>query len=85
MHPQIQTQTRPDARYRSDLRAIVTINGVPPPVVLAGAQAIAAGGGHSMVLKMDDTVWVTGRNHVGQLGDGTTKDKHRFVQVFSGQ
>ena len=38
-----------------------------------------------MVLKMDDTVWVTGRNHVGQLGDGTTKDKHRFVQVFSGQ
>ena len=51
----------------------------------AGAQAISAGGWHSMVLQKDGTVWATGWNEYGQLGDGTTTDKLSFVQVFSGQ
>ena len=63
---------------------MVTINGVPPSVVHAGAQAIAAGARHSMVLKTDGTVWTTGWNRFGQLGDGTTRDKSGFVKVFSG-
>ena len=50
---------------------MVAINGVPPSVVHAGAQAISAGQYHSMVLKADGTVWITGRNDVGQVGDGT--------------
>ena len=37
----------------------------------AGAKAIAAGRRHSMVLKEDGTVWVTGYNREGQFGDGT--------------
>ena len=64
---------------------MVAINGVPPSVVHAGAQAIAAGGYHSMVLKADGTVWATGDNRYGQLGDGTTNDKTSFVKVLSGQ
>ena len=64
---------------------MVAINGVPPSVVHAGAQAIAAGESHSMVLKADGTVWATGRNGSGELGDGTTSGKSSFVKVFSGQ
>ena len=50
-----------------------------------GAQAIAAGGEHSMVLKTDGAVWATGWNHFGQLGDGTEIDKKTFMKVSSGQ
>ena len=50
-----------------------------------GAQAIAAGGLHSMVLKTDGTVWATGRNGYGQLGDDEEIDKETFVEVSSGQ
>ena len=64
---------------------MVAINGVPPSVVHAGAQAIAAGFWHSMVLKADGTVWATGYNGNGQLGDGTTSRKTSFVKVLSGQ
>ena len=55
-----------------------------------GVQAIAAGGSyysgcHSMVLKTDGTVWATGDNECGQLGDGTQVNKYTFVKVSSGQ
>ena len=54
-------------------------------VVNTGAQAIAAGMSHSMVLKTDGTVWATGRNGFGRLGDGTEIEKNTFVKVSSGQ
>ena len=44
-------------------------------VITAGATAIAAGGYHSMVLKEDGSVWATGDNEYGQLGDGSTTAK----------
>ena len=55
-------------------------------VVNTGAQAIAAGCAHSMVLKTDETVWVTGDNNFGQLGDGIMMDTglQTFVKVSSG-
>ena len=64
---------------------MVATNAVPPSVVRADAQAIAAGGFHSMVLKGDGTVWAAGSNSDGQLGDGTTNRKSRYVEVFKGQ
>ena len=64
---------------------MVAINGVSPSVVHAGAQAIAAGYMYSMALKADGTVWATGQNREGQLGDGTTSGKRSFVKVLSGQ
>ena len=64
---------------------MVTTNAVPPSAVNAGAQTIAAGGKHSMVIKGDGTVWATGYNTYGELGDGTTSDKRRFVEVLKGQ
>ena len=55
------------------------MNGVCPS--LAGAQAISAGDEHSMLLKRDGSVWATGDNEHGQLGDGTTAYRNTFVEV----
>lgn len=46
----------------------------PPSTPVAGitnAAAIAAGGGHVLVLKADGTVWAWGGNAVGEIGDGS--------------
>ena len=58
----------------------------------ADATAIAAGSSYSMVLKQDGTVWATGDNAYGQLGNGTKTDRNKkpyrltFVKVVpSGQ
>ena len=59
-------------RDPNDRHPMVTINAVSPSVVHAGATAISAGGFHSMVLKTDGAVCVTGNNDDGQFGDGTT-------------
>ena len=62
---------------------ILIVNGVAQSVVLAdNAVALAAGGDHSMVLKKDGSVWTTGRNDFGQLGDGSA-NKNNFVKVIS--
>ena len=48
-----------------------------------GAKAIAAGYQHSMVLGRDGSLWATGRNDCGQLGDGSKVSKHTFLRVTS--
>ena len=48
---------------------------------LAGVTAIAAGGGHTVALRQDGTVWAWGDNIYGQLGDGTNNDRLMPVQV----
>ena len=48
-----------------------------------GAKAVAAGDTHSIVLKLDGSVWAAGRNYNGQLGDGSNTDRHSFVKVVS--
>ncbi len=47
----------------------------------SGALAIAGGGGHTVALKSDGTVWAWGYNGYGQLGDGTVTDQYSPVQV----
>ena len=53
-------------------------------VIPRGAIAVAAGSGFSLVLKRDGSVWATGSNRHGQLGDGSTTDKSRFIPVIPG-
>jgi alpha-tubulin suppressor-like RCC1 family protein len=49
---------------------------------LTNVTGIAAGGGFSLALKPDGTVWAWGLNAIGQLGDGTTTTPRRTpVQV----
>ena len=53
-------------------------------VMSSKAQTIAAGDTHSIVLQQDGSVWATGRNCNGQLGDGSTTDRNTFVKVIAG-
>jgi hypothetical protein len=46
-----------------------------PIQVAAHVVAASAGGGHSVFLKSDGTLWATGSNTHGQLGDGTRTDR----------
>jgi len=48
---------------------------------LADIRAIAAGGDHSLALKIDGTAWAWGGNYAGQLGNGTTSNSAIPVQV----
>ncbi|AEC01302.1 fimbrillin family protein [Parasphaerochaeta coccoides] len=43
--------------------------------------AVSVGNYHTMILKKDGTLWATGRNNYGQLGDGTTTNRSTPVQV----
>ena len=49
--------------------------------IYADVTAIAAGDTHSVVMKKDGTVWATGENYQGQLGDGTTTWRWTFMKV----
>ena len=44
-------------------------------------KEIAAGDNHSVAIKADGTLWAWGRNHYGQLGDGTTVNKNVPTQI----
>ena len=52
--------------------------------VSGGVKDVTTGYAHSMMLKQDRSVWATGWNNHGQLGDGTSGDITSFVQVVSG-
>ena len=47
------------------------------------AQAVAAGIRHSLLLKKDGSVWGTGENTYGQLGDGSTTDRKKFKELLT--
>ena len=46
--------------------------------------AISAGEAHSLFLKSDGSVWATGKNVNGQLGNGSLENQNTPIQVFDG-
>ncbi len=50
-------------------------------LVAAGAVAVAAGYGHSLVITSDGILWASGYNDDGQLGDGNTASIHYWYPV----
>lgn len=58
----------------------MTLNG--SGAAITGATDIAAGAAHSLVLTSTGTVWATGSNWYGQLGDGTVINKNRLVSML---
>lgn len=47
------------------------------------AKSAAAGSRHSVVLNEDGSVWTSGHNMYGQLGDGSTSDMQVFGQAIA--
>lgn len=50
-------------------------------VISVAAGGFSFAGAHSVALTGDGTVYVWGRNRHGELGDGTTTDRHAPVKV----
>jgi alpha-tubulin suppressor-like RCC1 family protein len=55
----------------------------PEQIVSSNVTAIAAGGGHSLLLKSDGSLWAMGDNEYGQLGDGTHNSTNQPEQIVS--
>jgi len=51
-------------------------------VTTEGFTYISAGAFYSMAIKDDGSLWAWGANEQGQLGDGTTEDRHIPVQIM---
>ncbi len=63
-----------------------TINRTTPVTITditGNIVAVSAGFSHSLLLKSDGTVWATGYNSSGALGNGTTQNRTTFAQVSS--
>ena len=68
----------------ADALAAGRLDGVAAVRTVAAPTAdVSAGSDHSMVLKQDGSVWATGWNEYGQLGDGSTIDRINYRQVVS--
>jgi len=48
-----------------------------------GVKSIIAGLHFTLLLKEDGTLWATGKNEYGQLGNGTTNNSNTFIQIQS--
>ena len=68
--------------YYLTLLALLLCNLLAAPAqaqVLKGT--VAMGFNHSLAIHADGTLWATGGNEYGQLGDGTATDRSAWVQV----
>jgi len=58
-----------------------SLSSVNDSIVGPRKAMIASGGGHTLAIKDDGTLWAWGRNDKGQLGDGTTENRNAPVQI----
>ncbi len=54
---------------------------VPTQILAGGVAAVAGGLVHSIVLKTDHSLWTTGYNNNGELGNGNTPGVLKLVQI----
>ena len=64
----------------SFLFAITAITEICTSIMLVGV-GLAVGEHHSLVRKQDGSLWSTGSNNYGQLGDGSKTPSFKFIQV----
>jgi len=53
-----------------------------PIKIMDNVASVSAGLWHVMAIKKDGTLWSWGSNFSGELGDGTTKDRHTPVKIL---
>jgi len=61
----------------------VQVHGEMDRGFLSNVKKVACGPEHTLALLEDGTVWAWGRNHYGQLGNGTTQDSFVPVKVLN--
>ena len=66
---------------RACVRCLVVVVLSALVAVSAGAQTLAGGQSHTLILKSDGTVWSMGYNYYGELGDGSNTQRAYPVQV----
>ncbi|HUJ71471.1 MAG TPA: RCC1 repeat- and reductase domain-containing protein [Verrucomicrobiae bacterium] len=67
------------------LQASLIFNLQPSEALAAPTvTAVAAGYYHTLFIESDGSLWAMGRNDHGQLGDGTTTERHLPVMVVAG-
>lgn len=64
--------------YRPAPVRMQTVNGP-----ITGALDVACGNEHTAILMGNGTVWATGLNASGELGNGTTESQHKAVPVLT--
>ena len=52
------------------------------PVLMAPVQSFSSGWIHSAVIDTNGSLWLWGENADGQLGDGSTEDRHEPVKIM---
>ena len=55
-----------------------------PAKVMDSVLAVSAGDAHSLIVRTDGSLWATGYNRFGGLGDGTTDDRATPVKIMTG-
>ena len=60
-----------------------TVNVRTPEIILGNAITATAGANHSLFLTADGTLWATGFNNWGQLGNGTRTNANKPLSVAS--
>jgi len=57
------------------------IAGPPNTPMSASKENVSVGLSHTCVVRVDSSLWCTGDNKAGQLGDGTTTTRLSYVRV----
>lgn len=67
-----------------DKHQAVPVLDAPAGAATAGVVGLAVGGAFNCARKMDNSIWCWGLNGDGELGDGSTTDRHSPVMVGTG-
>ncbi|MCL2367913.1 MAG: hypothetical protein FWC72_02860 [Oscillospiraceae bacterium] len=51
-------------------------------MIMENVATVSAGFRHTLAIRADGSLWAWGANDRGQLGDGTTEDRHSPVMVM---
>lgn len=67
-----------------DLAELYVIQSLPVKI-MSDVTSVYTGDEHTIAVKTDGSIWAWGYNFLGQLGDGTTKDRSIPVKVMAGK